>query len=226
MKQESNTSRLIIIDGTDGVGKSTQVRLLSERLIAEGFPTLTVKFPWYGSPSAQEIEEYLAGNLEPKKAQDPYYIGRLYAYDRAAHASTITEALEAGTVVVCDRYVAANMGHQGGKIPAGPEREEFFDWLYRHEYEENNLPRPDLNLILHAPSNLLRQGIEKRRNGKKDIHDDDPEHQRRAEDSYLYIAKNFPGFTLVSCYDNTTNTLLPIPDIHELVWQQVKKYIK
>lgn len=224
MTENVKRGRLIVIDGTDGVGKSTQVKLLAERLSAAGLSVVTIKFPWYGSPSAKEIEEYLAGNLDPAQANDPYYIGKLYADDRIAHADVIREALAQGKIVVCDRYVAANMGHQGGKVPAGAEREKFFAWLYDYEYIQNNLPKPDLSIILHAPFGLLRKGIEERRNGtKKDIHDDDPEHQRRAEDSYLFIAKNFPDFTLVSCSDSETQTLLPVPTISDLVWQKVEE---
>ena len=110
-------------------------------------------------------------------------------------------------IVISNRYVTANMGHQGGKIDGEKEMKEYFDWLYNLEYETFSIPRPDLNIILHVPAEisqrLSQQRVREDWKGKtNDIHEDNLAHLKNAESVYLEIARSFPDFALIECAKN------------------------
>jgi len=146
-----------------------------------------------------------------------------YAEDRLAAKPKISGWLDAGTHVVADRFVASNMGHQGGKIRDPQARREFFRWNDELEHEQNGLPRPDLNIILHVPAAVSIALVEKRGHAK-DGHEADPGHLERAEQTYLEIARTFPGFVLVECFEN--GQLLSMDEVHEKVWAVVRPMLK
>lgn len=216
---ETKTGKFFVIDGTDGSGKATQTKLLVERLRAAGYSVRTISFPRYDTPTGKAVKAYLMGEYGPADKLDPRRASEFYAADRAAAAPEIAAWLAAGDVVVADRYVAANMGHQGGKIADPAERMEFFRWEEALEYGLNRIPRPDLNIILHVPAEISAALVEKRGN-VKDGHESDPGHLRRAEQTYLEIARTFPGFRLIECVRDAR--IMSREDIHELIWQTVK----
>lgn len=205
--------RLIVIDGTDGSGKHTQTMLLIERLRAGGQKAETVSFPSYGQKSAGPIEEYLAGNYSGITAEQA---SRLYAIDRFAKKSKLEAWLAEGVNIVTDRYVAANMGHQGGKISDPAARENFFRWCDDEEYGFWGIPRPDLTVILHVPSEIAQKRAAQRDGAKTDIHQADLNHLRNAEAVYVQMAQVVPGITLVECGED------PPERIAEKVWQTVQ----
>ncbi|HRH32706.1 MAG TPA: thymidylate kinase [bacterium] len=213
-----------VIDGTDGSGKQTQTKLLKERLEKEGFLVLSISFPWYGSPSAKMVEKYLAGELGDQVNKiDGYMVSTFYADDRLAHSPIIVEALNKGWVVISDRYVTANMGHQGSKFSNKVDRNTYLNWVYDLEYVKNNIPKPDINFILHVPTEISQRLLEKR-GEKKDIHENDPDHLRRAEETYLELPKLFKGFSLIECVEN--NALLSAEAIHEILWKELFPLLK
>src|SRR3989344_2493977 len=126
--------KLIVIDGTDGSGKKTQTQLLLERLQNAGYPALSVSFPQYGKKSAGLVEEYLGGRYGQPDEISPYAASLFYALDRFDLSAEIRAALDAGKIVITDRYVTANAGHQGGKLKNLSERKKFLAWLYDTEY--------------------------------------------------------------------------------------------
>src|SRR3989338_3647825 len=140
--------KLIVIDGTDGSGKATQTKLLVDRLNRENHPTVTISFPQYGAKSAGPLEAYLAGKYGSANEVGPYRASILYAVDRYDASARISEDLGNGKIVVADRYVLSNMGHQGGKIAGEQERRKFYAWEDELEHELFHIPRPDLNIIL------------------------------------------------------------------------------
>ncbi len=214
----------IVIDGTDGSGKKTQTELLVNRLKEEHIPVKPVSFPNYGKPAAALIELYLNGAFgTDERAVDPYVVSTFYAADRFAEKHSIQQALDNGEVVVADRYVTANMAHQGGKFHSDEERTAYFKWLYDFEYEKGKIPKPDLNIILYVPAEINIALIENRGN-KKDIHENNPEHLKRADQTYREIAKLFPDIQLIECCEN--GAILPREKIHELIWKRVKPLLK
>jgi dTMP kinase len=213
--------KFLVIDGTDGSGKATQTKLLVERLRRAGCPVRTVSFPRYGMPSTVPIENYLAGKFGTAAEVGPYRASTLYADDRKAAAPDITGWLESGEHVIADRYVMANIGHQGGKITDPDERRRFIDWLIDLEYVENAIPRPDLNVILHVPPELTLSLMADR--PSRDIHEQDLSHLRAAEASYLLAAAQIPGTILIECAPH--GEILSREAIHELIWAKVASIV-
>jgi dTMP kinase len=121
--------KLIVLDGTDGSGKATQLELLKKRLEEEGFEVVTADFPQYNKKSAGLVEEYLSGKYGEAEAVTPYQASIFYAVDRFDARAQLRQWLAEGKIILANRYVSANMGHQGGKIKNALERKAFFNWL-------------------------------------------------------------------------------------------------
>lgn len=221
--------KLIVIDGTDGSGKATQTELLANRLRVAGFDVEIADFPQYNTKSAGLVEEYLSGKYGSPEEVGPYRASILYAIDRYDASFKIKKWLEAGKIVISNRYVTANMGHQGGKIANPLERKHFFDWLYKLEYNLFNIPLPDLNIILHVPAEIAQKLSQQRTKedwaGKtNDIHQNDLNHLKNAESVYLEIARSGKNFKLIECSEK--GFIKTPPEISELVWQEIKKVVE
>lgn len=225
---QKTLGKLIVIDGTDGSGKTTQLELLANRLRANGYHVELADFPQYNQKSAGLVEEYLSGKYGSADEVGPYVTSVFYAVDRFDASFKIREWLDQGAIVLSNRYVSANMGHQGGKIKNPLERKAYFDWLYRLEFEMFNLPHPDLNLILHVPARVAAEMAAKRQredwSGKTaDIHEDNLGHLLNAEQTYLEIAENFTGFKLISCAED--NEIKTKETINDLIYSEVRQLI-
>lgn len=230
MKREG---KLIVLEGLDGSGKSTQTTFLVHRLRKEGYKTEQIDFPQYGEKSAGLIEEYLRGKYGASKEVGAYRASVFYACDRYDASFKIREWLAQGRMVVADRYVISNIGHQGGKILNKKKWEAYIRWLYNLEYEIFGIPRPDITLILKSPpeiAGLLAPSVsdkEKRRKilaylGQegRDIHERDLNHQRDALRSYLRLAKLHPKeCKVIECVRQ--GELLPRDAIHIKIWEKL-----
>lgn len=220
--------KFIVIDGTDGSGKATQTELLASRLRAVGFAVEIADFPQYNTKSAGLVEEYLSGKYGSPEEVGPYRASIFYAADRYDASFKIRQWLAEGKIVISNRYVTANMGHQGGKIENPLERKNYFEWLDKLEYGLFNLPRPDLNIILYVPAEISQQlalGREKIDwTGKtRDIHQESLGHLKKAEQSYLQIAKTFPNFALIECAHY--GQIMTREEIASMVWREVAKLV-
>jgi dTMP kinase len=215
------SGKFIVIDGTDGSGKTTQFNLLIDKLKAEGFDVEIADFPQYNTKSAGLVEEYLSGKYGTADEVTPYQSSIFYAVDRFDASFKIREWLKAGKIVVANRYVSASLGHQGGKIENPLERKVFFNWLYELEYKLFNIPKPDLSLILHVEAEIAQELAKNRHRedwkGKtRDIHEENINHLKKAEEVYLEIAKTFPDFKLIKC--TREGVIMNREEIHQLVW--------
>jgi dTMP kinase len=219
-----------MLDGIDGSGKSVQTKLLINRLKKAGKKVAMISFPQYGSASAAPIEQYLNGVYGSAQDVGPYRASILYAIDRYAAAPRIRAWLKAGKIVVANRYVASNMGHQGGKIANAKERKKFFVWNDNLEYNIFDIPRPDVNIILHVRPDIAQKLVDQKgaraylKGAKRDIHEADIKHLAEAERTYLEIAKLFSGYQVVECVEK--NEILPIKNIHEKIWKIVAHRLK
>ncbi|MDP2736180.1 MAG: deoxynucleoside kinase [bacterium] len=221
--------KFIVIDGTDGSGKATQTKLLAERLERTGFDVKVADFPQFNTKSAGIVEEYLSGKYGSPEEVGPYRASIFYACDRYDASFKIKKWLSQNKIVISNRYVTANMGHQGGKINNLLERKHFFDWLYGLEYEIFNIPRPDLNIILHIPAEISQRLARRRQKqdwkGKtKDIHEDSLVHLKNSEQAYLQIVKTFPDFILIECAPD--GAMLGRAQVSDLIWRQVANRLK
>jgi dTMP kinase len=224
-----NKGKFIVIDGTDGSGKATQTYLLVQKLRDCGYEVEIADFPQYGQKSAGLVEEYLNGKFGSAMEIGPYRASIFYACDRYDASFKIRKWLLEGKIVVSNRYVTANMGHQGGKIEDNNERKKYFDWLYDLEYGIFNIPKPDLNIILHVPAVIAQKLVDNKdareylAGAKRDMHEVDLDHLQKAESVYLEIAESFPDFILIECAPH--NQILSRENISEMVWREAIKTI-
>lgn len=223
---ETQKGKFVVIDGTDGSGKATQTQLLIDTLKTEGYAVEMADFPQYGQKSAGLVEDYLNGKYGQVS---PQAASIFYAVDRFDASFKIKEWLEAGKIVVANRYVTANAGHQGGKIADDIDRMKFFRWLDNLEYGIFNIPKPDLNIILHMPAETAQKLVDQKSasareyvGGKKrDLHEADLNHLQNAEKVYMEIAKLFPNTKLVECVQG--EQLLTKEEVHNKVWALVRR---
>jgi dTMP kinase len=230
IKKTSTKGKLIVIDGTDGSGKTTQIGRLVNHLLEIGKDIVTADFPQYGTKSAGLVEEYLNGKYGSADEVSPYVASFFYALDRYDASFRIRTQLEQGKIMITDRYVSANMGHQGGKFDTREKRKQYFSWLDKYEFEVFGIPRPDLTIILHVPTDYTLETMRTREDkdyieseGQLDIHEADVNHLRSAEKSYLEMCELFSDFELIECVQN--GRLLSISEIEKLVWEKVEKTI-
>lgn len=224
--------KLIVIEGTDGSGKATQTNLLVKRLLEKEYRVATASFPQYGKKSAGLVEEYLNGKYGEPNLLDPKIASLFYALDRFDISSEIRARLEEGNIMILDRYVDSNAGHQGGKIKDARERARFFAWLYDIEFNILKIPKPDLVLILHVPATVGQQLVAEKQqrlyieDGKKaDKHESNLEHLKNAEAAYLWLAKHAPkNHIVISCVEQ--GKILPPDAIHKKIWAVIKPVLQ
>ena len=222
------SGKFIVIDGTDGSGKTTQLQLLASKLVAERYEVEIADFPQYNTKSAGMVEEYLSGKYGGADDVNPYAASLFYAVDRFDASFQIREWLKQGKIVISNRYISSNFAHQGGKIENALERKLFFTWLSEIEYKIFNIPKPDLYLILHVEAEVSQKMAQDRQRedwkGKtKDIHEDNLQHLKKAEKAYLDIAQNLEDFRLIKCTRN--GEIMDREDIHYLVWLHTNRIL-
>lgn len=208
---------LIVFEGSDGSGKTTQAKLLVSYLAKNKIPHKHISFPRYtDSAWGAMVRRYLNGDFGKL---DAYLASMLYAGDRFSAASLIRKWLTDGMIVVCDRYVASNIGHQAGKMEKVSDQNKFIKWLEKLEYEENKIPREDLVLYLKVPVEVARKLMSTRK--KLDIHEKEKKHLDHAFGVYSRIAKARKYWSKVDC---TKNGELLLPErVHEKVLGILKK---
>lgn len=219
--------KLIVFEGTDGSGKSTQFELLAKRLEAEQIGFQRLRFPQYEEPSSALIRMYLGGAFgDDPEAVNAYAASTFYAVDRyASYQRVWKDYYQGGGLVVSDRYTTSNAVHQGSKVPEG-ERAEFFRWLYDLDYDRMGLPRPDLVVLLDMPVELSEQLMRKREQSTgthADIHERDEDYLKKCRDVALHAAKYY-GWRTVSCAKD--GAIRGVEDIHEEVYAIVKSCLE
>lgn len=227
MITHSYTGKLIAIEGIDGSGKSTQTAFLVKRLRSAGYRVVALDFPQYGKKSAGLVEEYLSGKYGSAKEVSPYQASIFYVVDRYDMNFQIREWLEQGVIIVTDRYVGSNIGHQGGKTSSLRDRKKFFRWLYELEYEIFGIQKPIGSFILQVSPQIAKslcENKERRKIKKEDIHEEDIEHLINAERAYLDAVDTFPeDFTIIECLSE--GKLLSRKAIHDKIWKEVEKLL-
>ncbi len=230
-KSNSKKGKFIVLDGIDGSGKATQTQKLVEFLKSEGYKIAQFDFPQYSKPSAYFVEKYLNGRYGKFLKVGPYKASLFYALDRFDVRDKMEKALREGKIVLSNRYVAANMGHQGSRISDSKVRAEFFYWVQHLEYDIFEIPRPDLNILLHLPAKLAQKLVDKKQKrayltkGKRDLHEASRTHLSRAERTYREIARFDPQhFVLINCMKN--GSLMSIDEVHAKVKEKVLSVLR
>ncbi len=225
-KPKKLKGRVIVVDGVDGAGKTTQTALLISALEKQGRTVKTLRFPVYkGNFFGGLIRECLDGKHGDFIALDPRIASALYAADRFESSKQIREWLDKGYVVVLDRYVSSNQIHQGGKCKTAKERREFLTWIDTMEHEIFGIPRPDVIIYLSLPFADSMRLIEERtaKGGTKDLADSDPKYLEESRKSALAIIKERNNWKMIQCgKGGKAGGLKTIDEIHGMVMGEVK----
>lgn len=222
---------LIAIEGGDGAGKSTQHALLRRRLEAEGYPVHAIHFPRLEATVYGElIGAFLRGELGRMDQVAPKLVALLYASDQSAAQDSIRQHLEAGGIVLLDRYYASNLAYQGAKVAEGPERETLLRWILRLELEHLGVRPADMTLCLHVPRQFSVSALAQRAAddagatscGGVDIHEQDSDFQGRVCGIFDRLADYVPHYHVLNC-GTPSGGMMPREVIHELIYTAVKR---
>ncbi len=214
--------KLIVIEGTDGSGKSTQFKLLTQRLTEEGKAFQKLVFPQYKEDSSALIRMYLGGQFGTKPSDvNAYAASAFYAVDRyASYKKVWGDWYENGGLVVSDRYTTSNAVHQASK-EEGENQKAFLSWLYDFEYDKLGLPRPDLTIYLDVPTDFTEMLMRRREadtNTHADIHEQDMQYLATCRRTGKAAAEYY-GWTVISCVRD--GQMRAIEDIHEEIYRHV-----
>ena len=219
--------KLIVIEGTDGSGKSTQFAKLTQRLTEEGKDFRKLVFPRYSEPSSALIRMYLGGQFgTDPHAVNSYAASAFYAVDRyASYKQDWGNWYENGGLILSDRYTTSNAVHQASKEPAD-KREQYLQWLYEFEYDKLGLPCPDLVIYLDVPTDFTQKLMRRREadtNTTADIHEKDMEYLATCRQTGRAAAKYY-GWTVIDCVKD--GAMRSIEDIHEEIYARVSKILE
>ena len=219
--------KLIVLEGTDGSGKSTQFKALSDRLEREGVTFKHLVFPRYSEPSSALIRMYLGGEFGKNPSDvNAYAASAFYAVDRyASYKQDWGQWYEHGGLILSDRYTTSNAVHQASK-EAGENQGKFLHWLYEFEYDKLGLPRPDLTIYLDVPTDFTEKMMRNREqatNTKADIHEQDLTYLATCRRTGKAAAE-FYGWTVIQCVKD--GKMRTIEDIHEEIYRHVKKALE
>lgn len=218
-------NQFIVIEGLDGSGKSTQLKLITAYFEQLGIKYQHIHFPvmdegYYGQLTA----EFLRGDLGSLNEVHPKIAALIFAENRREQMHRIEQWLATGQVVIADRFVNSNIAFQCAKLESDEEKQRLKQWILEFEYTHNQLPRPAFSLFLDVPFAAIKRSLTNQREGddraylqgKTDIHEDSLDLQEKVRQEYLKMVQEQPDFHLISCADETGN-YLPPEQIHETI---------
>ena len=220
---------LIAVEGIDGSGKHTQAKLLEHSLQSLGHSVYSTGFPQYESWFGTMVGKFLNGDFGPLENIDPHFTALLYAGDRFEAKQRLETALNAGKVVLIDRYIGSNLAHQVA-LTAPEKRAEFLRWIEHLEYTIYGLPRENLILYLRVPPSQAQKLVAKKnqRNyttAKHDILEKNLRHLEDAAEMYDMLSRSRPWAT-IQCYDAQSNALRLPDDIAAECLQAVTSVVE
>ena len=215
--------KLIVIEGTDGSGKSTQFRMMSEHLEKDNIAFKHLVFPRYQEESSALIRMYLGGQFGSKPSDvNAYAASAFYAVDRyASYKMDWGKWYEDGGLILSDRYTTSNAVHQASKEKP-EDREKYLHWLYDFEYAKMGLPKPDLVIYLDVPTDFTQKLLRSREaatNTTADIHEQDMQYLATCRETGRAAAAYY-GWTVISCVKD--GEMRTIEDIHEEIYRHVQ----
>lgn len=209
---------LVVLEGLDGAGKSTQVRKLRNYLESLFGSIEYIHFPRYDAPVYGDlISRFLRGDFGDNETVHPQLVALLFAEDRHGASPQMKHVLSSGGTVLLDRYVYSNIAYQCAKVKDETEAETLRDWIFNTEYGNFGLPVPDLNIFLDVPIDFVEKKLKSSRNGQdreyleggQDIHEADIEFQKRVRNIYKQQCQKDPKFIRIDCSDENGQMLPP-----------------
>lgn len=216
---------IVVIEGLDGAGKSTQIELLSKYFNAKGTATQFMHFPRVEVPFFGElVAKFLRGDLGRIDQVDPYIVALLYATDRMDAAKIINQWSNEGKIVLLDRYVYSNIAFQCAKCKLPEQRKELRNWIFELEFERFGIPRPTLNIFLDVPFEFTRQKLTQTRTGddrnylkgKSDIHEADLNFQQTVREVYIEQQNYDSNFKVIDC-GTAQGSMLKPDEVHKRI---------
>lgn len=210
--------KLIVIEGLDGAGKSTQIGFLKDWFAEKKLQCRYLHFPRTETPYFGElIARFLRGEYGDINHVDPYLVAMLYAGDRKDAAPMIEAWLSEKYYVILDRYTYSNLAYQCAKMESESESEKLREWILQLEFEHFAIPRPDVNIFLDVPFRFTEQKLSDQRqgddrtylNGSKDIHESSLSFQKKVREAYLSVAQKDKNLQVISCQDENSEMLKP-----------------
>lgn len=221
---KNKIGKLIVVEGAcDGIGKSTQYKLLRNHFIKDGYEVVSHHFPSYDTPQGKPVEKYLKGDFGRPQELSPYFVNSLYAMDRAiTWKEDLEKEFNAGKVILLDRYTTSSLIYQSSVIEDIEERKKFIDYVCDFEYSKLGIKSPDKVIFLHAPFDL----VTKMRNARQtndglvnDIHESDLEFMKKVYENAMFLAE-YLNWDMVDCTDN--DKIDTIENIEKKVYKKVK----
>ncbi len=223
--------KLIVIEGLDGAGKSTQIGMLREWFSEKSLQCRFIHFPrteapWFG----ELIARFLRGEYGDIDQVDPYLVAMLYAGDRKDAASIIEAWLEEKYYVILDRYTYSNIAYQCAKLNSREEAAKLREWILKLEFEHFAIPEPDINIFLDVPFRFTAEKLRDQRQGddrnylrgSRDIHESSLDFQKRVRDVYTEVASEDESLQVIKCYNDSGDMLKPA-EIFSLILRRLKE---
>jgi len=217
--------KLFVIEGVDGAGKSTQIKLLRDFFSKKGYSCEYMHFPRTETPYFGElISRFLRGEFGTLNDVDPYLAAMLYAGDRKDASTMISKWLTDGKIVFLDRYTYSNIAYQCAKLEERSAQDKLMNWIFSLEFGHFAIPKPDLNIFLDVPFDFAEKNLTKIRtgsdrnylNGTKDIHEESMAFQKKVRDIYLRVSESDDLLAVVDCSSSDGMMLSPA-EIFELI---------
>ncbi len=225
--------KIITIEGLDGSGKSTQIKLLKERLASLGIAHQYIHFPMLNKGVyGHLVAEFLRGEYGNLEAVHPKLVALLFAEDRKEHKQKLLTWLEQGYVIILDRYVKSNVAFQCAKVENETQKVKLRDWILDFEFNHNALPKPEVSFFLELPIEIIASSLKTIRSGsdrsylkgREDIHETSLDFQQKVLAEYQLLLQESPNFYSVTC-SSPSNTWLTPMAIHEQLFSEIKPYL-
>jgi dTMP kinase len=227
--------KLFVIEGVDGAGKSTQIKMLREFFANIGYKCEYMHFPRTETPYFGElIARFLRGEFGSLNEVDPYLVAMLYAGDRKDASETIRNWLNEGKVVLLDRYTYSNIAYQCAKLKSSEAKDDLMNWILSLEFSHFAIPKPDINIFLDVPFAFTEKKLSDTRtgndrsylNGSRDIHEESLTFQKDVRDLYLRVSRKDDRLALVDC-SNKKGAMLAPEEIFGLIIEifKARKFI-
>jgi dTMP kinase len=222
--------KLFVIEGVDGAGKSTQIKLLREFFAKKGYECEYMHFPRTDAPYFGElIARFLRGEFGSLNEVDPYLVAMLYAGDRKDAALIISDWLSKGKIILLDRYTYSNIAYQCAKLADLQDQDKLMQWILSLEFDHFAIPKPDLNIFLDVPVAFTEKNLSKARTGDdreylkgtKDIHEESIVFQKNVRDIYLRVSALDEHLAVIDC-SNDLGIMLTAPEIFDLILKVFK----
>jgi dTMP kinase len=231
LNEISQMMNLFVIEGVDGAGKSTQIKLLRNFFSEKGYNCEYMHFPRTDTPFFGElIARFLRGEYGSLNDVDPYLVAMLYAGDRKDASDIIKKWLSEEKIVLLDRYTYSNIAYQCAKLQDVSNQGKLMHWILTLEYEHFAIPKPDLNIFLDVPFTFAENNLSKTRtgddrnylNGTRDIHEESMVFQKKVRDIYMRISESDNRLEVIDCSD-ANGVMLAAPKIFDLIINILKK---